>query len=82
MLNEFNTKPQGENGQKDPKMVTHQYSRILDEDRQRISRKLDDEFYGKKPQAELADNSVIEILAVLQNHPDILNELLKKTQAG
>ena len=73
---------QGENGQKDPKMVTHQYSRILDEDRQRISRKLDDEFYGKKPQAELADNSVIEILAVLQNHPDILNELLKKTQAG
>jgi len=58
-------------------MVTHQYSRILDEDRQRISRKLDDEFYNKQAQGN-TDNSVMEIAALLKNNPDVLNALLKQ----
>jgi len=73
---------QGENGQKDPKMVTHQYSRILDEDRQRISQKLDDEFYGKKVQNDATGSNVIEILTALQDNPDILVDLLKRVSAG
>jgi integrase len=73
---------QGENGQKDPKMVTHQYSRILDEDRRRISQKLDDEFYGKKTQDDITSNNVIEILTVLQSSPDLLGELMKRVSAG
>ena len=71
---------QGENGQKDPKMVTHQYSRILDEDRRRISQKMDDEFYCKKqsgvPEIPANDN-IVTLLTVLQTNPDIMNELMK-----
>ena len=70
---------QGENGQKDPRMVTHQYSRILDEDRRRISQKLDDEFYGKKA-ADSAPNTgnIIEVLAFLQSNPGILSDLVTR----
>ena len=68
---------QGENGQKDPKMVTHQYSRILDEDRRRISKKLDDEFYGKKAVETIPDTGKItEVLAFLQNNPAVFSDLL------
>lgn len=46
---------QGENGQKDAKMVTHQYSRILEEDRSRIADIMDEQFYGRKEEPEVDD---------------------------
>ena len=73
---------QGENGQKDPKMVTHQYSRILDEDRRRISQKLDDEFYSKNLPDLTANDSVIKLLTAFQNNPDAFNKLIGELNAG
>ncbi len=44
---------QGENGQKDATMVTHQYSLILDEDRSRISDIMEEQFYKKKTMSQM-----------------------------
>ena len=65
---------QGENGQKDPTMVTKQYSRILDEDRIELSERMNQEFYGKKQSTELADRDAL--LQKLASTPGVLEELL------
>ena len=52
------------------------------EDRQRISRKMDDEFYNKKAQVEPPGGDIGRILAALQSSPDIMSELMKRVSAG
>lgn len=65
---------QGENGQKDPKMVTHQYSRILDEDRQRIASTMNEDFYSKSNTK--SDASSEALITMLQQNPELANQLL------
>jgi len=60
---------QGENGQKDATMVTHQYSRILDEDRSRISDIMEEQFYGKKD--NVADK---ELMQTVMDNPELLTQ--------
>ena len=62
---------QGENGQKDAKMVTHQYSRILEEDRSRIADIMDTKFYGRKDCMEDA-----ELLKVAEANPELLRQFM------
>lgn len=63
---------QGENGQKDAKMVTHQYSRILDEDRSRIADIMDEQFYGRK-EAAVDD----ELMKTVKDNPDLLKQFMQ-----
>ena len=62
---------QGENGQKDAKMVTHQYSRILEEDRSRIADIMDAKFYGRK---DCKDDD--ELLKVAEANPELLRQFM------
>jgi integrase len=62
---------QGENGQKDAKMVTHQYSRILEEDRSRIADIMDEKFYGRKDSA-----GEDELLQAVKDNPDLLKQFM------
>lgn len=63
---------QGENGQKDPKMVTHQYSRIIDEDRIRIAEAINDDFYSKdKPKTPDS-----EILDAVKENPELFKQFM------
>jgi len=63
---------QGENGQKDAKMVTHQYSRILDEDRSRIADIMDKQFYGRKEEA--VDD---ELMQAAKANPDLFKQFMQ-----
>ena len=63
---------QGENGQKDAKMVTHQYSRILDEDRSRIADIMDEQFYGRKD--ETVDD---ELMQAAKANPDLFKQFMQ-----
>mgnify|MGYP003623866343 CR=1 FL=1 len=68
---------QGENGQKDPAMVTKQYSRIQDEDRKRISDNMVPDFYGKNsaPVICIDKDALTE---VLHSNPDVVAAILSK----
>lgn len=63
---------QGENGQKDPKMVTHQYSRILDEDRIRIAETMNDDFYRKEERKSEQD----EMFSAVQKNPELFKQFM------
>lgn len=63
---------QGENGQKDPKMVTHQYSRILDEDRIRIADAMNDDFYRKDEKRTEEQ----ELLSAVKNNPELFKQFV------
>lgn len=63
---------QGENGQKDPKIVTHQYSRILDEDRIRIAETVNDDFYRKDKRKKEEDN----IMETVKANPDLFKQFM------
>jgi Phage integrase family. len=63
---------QGDNGQKDPKMVTHQYSRILDEDRIKIAETMNNDFYRKEEHKNRED----EIFATIQKNPELFNQFM------
>lgn len=63
---------QGENGQKDPKMVTHQYSRILDEDRIRLAEAMDDDFYRKDERKSEKD----ELLRTAEENPELFRQFV------
>lgn len=66
------TKSQGENGQKDPKMVTHQYSRIIDEDRIRIANAMNDDFYRKDERKSEEE----ELLSAVKNNPELFKQFV------
>ena len=59
---------QGENGQKDPKMVTEVYSRILEEDRRRISELMAADFYSE------GGNSGDDVLQVAKDNPELFRQ--------
>lgn len=63
---------QGENGQKDPKMVTHQYSRIIDEDRIRIANAMNDDFYRKDERKSEEE----ELLSAVKNNPELFKQFV------
>lgn len=63
---------QGENGQKDPKMVTHQYSRIIDEDRIRLANAVNDDFYRK----EEKQSEEAEMMSAVQNNPELFKQFM------
>ena len=63
---------QGENGQKDPKMVTHQYSRILDEDRIRLADAMNDDFY-RKDECKTEEN---EMLKAVKDNPELFKQFM------
>ncbi|MDD4075175.1 MAG: site-specific integrase, partial [Eubacteriales bacterium] len=63
---------QGENGQKDPKMVTHQYSRIIDEDRIRIANAMNDDFYRKDERKSEEE----ELLAAVKDNPELFKQFV------
>ena len=63
---------QGENGQKDPKMVTKQYSRILDEDRIRIAETVDNDFYNKGKTEKEGD----KLLSAINENPELAKQFM------
>ena len=63
---------QGENGQKDPKMVTHQYSRILDEDRIRLANAMNDDFY-RKDECKTEEN---EMMKAVKDNPELWGQFM------
>lgn len=63
---------QGENGHKDPKMVTDQYSRILDEDRIRIAQAVNNDFY-RKDEIQTSQN---EMLNAVYENPELFNQFM------
>lgn len=63
---------QGENGQKDPKMVTHQYSRIIDEDRIRLANAMNDDFY-RKEERQTEEN---ELLKTVKDNPELFKQFM------
>jgi len=63
---------QGENGQKDPKMVTHQYSRILDEDRIRLAESMNDDFYRKDERKSEAD----DLMKAVKDNPELFKQFM------
>ncbi|MDL2287455.1 hypothetical protein LJB90_02700 [Eubacteriales bacterium OttesenSCG-928-G02] len=63
---------QGENGQKDPKMVTHQYSRIIDEDRIRLAEAMDNDFYRKEERKSEED----ELLKTVKDNPELFKQFM------
>ena len=69
---------QGENGQKDPKMVTHQYSRILDEDRIKLAEAMNDDFYCKDERK----SEESEMLSVIQKNPELFKQFMAFVSAN
>lgn len=63
---------QGENGQKDPKMVTHQYSRIIDEDRIRIADAMNDDFYRKDERVSEEQ----ELMSAVKDNPELFKQFM------
>lgn len=63
---------QGENGQKDPKMVTHQYSRIIDEDRIRLAEAMDNDFYRKEERKSEED----ELMKTVKDNPELFKQFM------
>ena len=63
---------QGENGHKDPKMVTKQYSRIFEEDRLALTSKMQQAY---DPQASNAKQQFLELI---EQNPEMLAALLEQ----
>ena len=63
---------QGENGHKDPKMVTKQYSRIFEEDRLALTSKMQQAY---DPQASNAKQQLLELI---EQNPEMLAALLEQ----
>ncbi len=63
---------QGENGQKDPKMVTHQYARIIDEDRIRLAEVMDKDFYRK----EEGKQEEAKMIQTARENPELFRQFM------
>ena len=75
---------QGDGGWNMSDMVTKHYAHILDENRRMIADKMETEFYGKnreknEPQ-ESQPTQVETLLKLVQDNPDLLQELLQSVQ--
>jgi len=70
---------QGEGGWRDPKMVTKQYSRILEEDRRGLSEKMDKgDFFksaAKKKSQKPRTPQMQQLMAMAETDPDMLQKL-------
>ena len=53
-------------------MVTHQYSRIIDEDRIRIANAMNDDFYRKDERKSEEE----ELLSAVKNNPELFKQFV------
>ena len=71
---------------KDPilKMVTDVYSHIMNYDRKRLARKVNDEFFLSKketaPEQQSANEGMTQLIQMLNASPDLVGPLLQMTQ--
>jgi integrase len=74
---------QGDTGHAQSNMVTDVYSHIMDEDRKRLARKMDSQFFGAVPQKNSfsGENADVKMLLELLNSaPELAAPLLQMTQ--
>ena len=62
---------QGENGHLDPKMVTEQYSRIVDEDRRFLADKMESVFYQGNNDEKMQD-----FMKMIAANPDLIEQFM------
>jgi len=53
-------------------MVTHQYSRILDEDRIRLAESMNDDFYRKDERKSEAD----DLMKAVKDNPELFKQFM------
>ncbi len=74
---------QGDTGHAEARMVTDTYAHGFDEDRKLIAKEMDSGFFSKvgdKKTAEpLADDTLEKLKLLIQENPELLNELLAKS---
>lgn len=71
---------QGDTGHAEAKMVTDTYAHGFDADRKLIAQEMDAEFFskiGEHSQTEISSNMLEQLREMLQQHPELLSELLK-----
>ena len=71
---------QGDTGHAEAKMVTDTYAHGFDADRKLIAQEMDAGFFskiGEHSQTEISSNMHEQLREMLQQHPELLSELLK-----
>ena len=74
---------QGDTGHAEARMVTDTYAHGFDEDRKLIAKEMDSGFFSKvgdkKVADPLTDDTLEKLKLLIQEHPELLNELLAKS---
>lgn len=71
---------QGDTGHAEAKMVTDTYAHGFDADRKLIAQEMDTGFFskvGEHSQTEISSDMLEQLREMLQQHPELLSELLK-----
>ena len=75
---------QGDTGHAQSNMVTDVYSHIMNDDRKRLARKVNDEFFLSKketaPEQQSANEGMAQLIQMLNASPDLVGPLLQMTQ--
>lgn len=74
---------QGDTGHAQANMVTDVYSHIMNDDRKRLARKMNDEFFGEEEKAAVQPpmtESMAQLIQLLQTSPEIAAPLLQMSQ--
>ena len=75
---------QGDTGHAQSNMVTDVYSHIMDEDRKRLARKMDDEFFNTSDESnetqDTATGAAEQLMQMLKGSPELAEHLLQMTQ--
>lgn len=74
---------QGDTGHAEARMVTDTYAHGFDEDRKLIAKEMDSGFFskvgGEKDAVSLTDDTIEKLKLLIQERPELLNELLAKS---
>ena len=74
---------QGDTGHAEARMVTDTYAHGFDEDRKLIPKEMDSGFFskvgGEKDAVSLTDDTLEKLKLLIQERPELLNELLAKS---
>lgn len=75
---------QGDTGHAQANMVTDVYAHIMNDDRKRLARKMDEQFFTQKEKQETAtppaNATVVQLMALLQSSPEIAEPLLQMSK--
>ena len=75
---------QGDTGHAQANMVTDVYSHIMNDDRKRLARKVNDEFFLSDKRTEpgqlSSDKGMTQLIQMLNASPDLIEPLLQMTQ--